>query len=116
MYLGGCQNYGPFWVLNILRHLVFRGSQKDHNLDNHPFVVQKAHWGSCRDRRFRMGSLRGYSWTLFSTPVLLMRPATTFRESILRFCALHCRVFGCAKGPCCGLLFDAGGQALLAVA
>ena len=24
--MGGCQNYGPFWVLSIIRHLVSRGS------------------------------------------------------------------------------------------
>ena len=26
----------PFWVLRIIRHLVFRGPKRDHNLDNHP--------------------------------------------------------------------------------
>ena len=24
MHMGGCQNYGPFWVLIIIRHLLFR--------------------------------------------------------------------------------------------
>ena len=26
----------PCWVLNITRHLVFGGSKRDHNFDNHP--------------------------------------------------------------------------------
>ena len=26
----------PFWVLNIIRHLVFRGPKRDHNFDNRP--------------------------------------------------------------------------------
>ena len=34
---GCCQNYGPFWVLSIIRHLVFRGPKRDHNFDNHPY-------------------------------------------------------------------------------
>ena len=28
----------PFWVLSIIRHLLFRGPKRDHNLDNHPCV------------------------------------------------------------------------------
>ena len=42
-HMGGCQNYGPFWVLSIIRHLVFRGPKKgrsrtinDEHFDNHP--------------------------------------------------------------------------------
>ena len=27
-YMGGCQNYGPFWGLLIVRHLVFWGTQR----------------------------------------------------------------------------------------
>ena len=27
MRMGGCQNYGPFWVLTIIRHLVSRESR-----------------------------------------------------------------------------------------
>ena len=34
--MGGCYNYGPFMVPGIVRHLVFRGPQKEHNFDNHP--------------------------------------------------------------------------------
>ena len=26
----------PFWVLSIVRHLVFRGPKRDRNFDNHP--------------------------------------------------------------------------------
>ena len=26
--MGGCQNYGPLWVLNIMEHLVFRGPKR----------------------------------------------------------------------------------------
>ena len=29
----------PFWVLNIMRHLVFRGLKKDHNFDNHQYAA-----------------------------------------------------------------------------
>ena len=28
----------PFWVLNIIRHLVFRGPKGDH-FDNHPYEL-----------------------------------------------------------------------------
>ena len=28
----------PFWVLSILRHLVFR-REGDHNFDNHPYPL-----------------------------------------------------------------------------
>ena len=35
--LGGCQNYGPFWVPIIIRHLLGPTiSKRDHNFDNHP--------------------------------------------------------------------------------
>ena len=27
-YMGGCQNYGPFWVPIIIRHLIFRVPKK----------------------------------------------------------------------------------------
>ena len=27
----------PFWVLSIVRHLVFRGPKRDHNFGNHPY-------------------------------------------------------------------------------
>ena len=38
VYMGGCRNYGPFFgVLNIMRHLVFRGPTRKHNFDNHPY-------------------------------------------------------------------------------
>ena len=26
----------PFWVPNIVRHLIFRVPKRDHNFDNHP--------------------------------------------------------------------------------
>ena len=25
IYMAGCQNYGPFWALSLIRHLIFRG-------------------------------------------------------------------------------------------
>ena len=28
LYMGGCQNYGPFWVPTIIRHLIFRVPKK----------------------------------------------------------------------------------------
>ena len=28
----------PFWVLAIIRHLVFRGPKRDHDFDNHPYT------------------------------------------------------------------------------
>ena len=27
-YMGGCQNYGPFWVPSTIRHLIFRVPKK----------------------------------------------------------------------------------------
>ena len=27
-YMGGCQNYGPFWIPIIIRHLIFGVPQK----------------------------------------------------------------------------------------
>ena len=30
----------PFWVLNIIRHLVFRDPKRDHSFDNHPHTIQ----------------------------------------------------------------------------
>ena len=39
-HLGGSQNYGAFWIPSIIRHLIFRVPQRDHNFDNHPFRVQ----------------------------------------------------------------------------
>ena len=27
------------WVLDIIRHLVFRGPKKDNNFDNHPYIA-----------------------------------------------------------------------------
>ena len=29
----------PFWVLDIIRHLVFRGPKGDHNFENHPYTT-----------------------------------------------------------------------------
>ena len=29
----------PFWVLNIIRHEVFRDPREDHNFDNHSYTV-----------------------------------------------------------------------------
>ena len=34
--MGGCQNYGPFWVPDIVRHLIFRVPEKAPYFDNHP--------------------------------------------------------------------------------
>ena len=31
------KNRLPFWVLIIMRHLIFRVPKRDHNFDNHPF-------------------------------------------------------------------------------
>ena len=28
----------PFWILNIIRHLIFTGRKGDHNFDNHPYT------------------------------------------------------------------------------
>ena len=28
IYMGGCQNYGPFWIPILIRHLIFRVPQK----------------------------------------------------------------------------------------
>ena len=36
-HMGGCQNDGPFWVLSIIRHLVFRGPKRGPRFDNHPY-------------------------------------------------------------------------------
>ena len=38
IHMGGCQNYGPFLVPIIIRHLMFRVPKKDHNFDNHPYL------------------------------------------------------------------------------
>ena len=29
----------PFWVPNIVRHLIFRVPKRDHNFDNHPISL-----------------------------------------------------------------------------
>ena len=29
----------PFWVLSLIRHLIFRDPEVDHNFDNHPFSL-----------------------------------------------------------------------------
>ena len=48
----------PFWVPNIVRHLIFRVPKWDHNFDNHPFASGSgvlwvmclgAHWGVDQD-------------------------------------------------------------------
>ena len=36
--MAGCQNYGSFWGPEYGTHLVFRGPEKAHNFDNHPYV------------------------------------------------------------------------------
>ena len=28
----------PFWVLNIIRHLIFKVPKRDPNFDNHPYI------------------------------------------------------------------------------
>ena len=33
----GCQNYGRFWVPNIVQHLIFRVPKRGHNFDDHPY-------------------------------------------------------------------------------
>ena len=38
VYMGGCQNCGPFWIPTIIRHLIFRVPKKDRNFDNHPYT------------------------------------------------------------------------------
>ena len=36
LYMDGCQNDGPLLDPILIRHLIFRGTQKrDHNCDNH---------------------------------------------------------------------------------
>ena len=38
MYIWVVVNFGvPFWVLIIIRHLIFRVPKRDHNFDNHPY-------------------------------------------------------------------------------
>ena len=39
LYMGGCQNYGPFWIPIIIRHLMFRVPKKGHNFDNRPYTT-----------------------------------------------------------------------------
>ena len=35
--MAGCQDYGPLYVLNLIRHLVLNTDPKgDHSLENHP--------------------------------------------------------------------------------
>ena len=34
--MSGCQIMVPFWVPNIIRHLLFRVSKRDPNSDNYP--------------------------------------------------------------------------------
>ena len=40
MYMGGCQNYGPFLgTLNIGCRIKIGIPKKDHNFDNHPYIL-----------------------------------------------------------------------------
>ena len=42
LYMGGCQNYGPFLGTINNRCRIIIGTQKrDHNFDNHPYGEQK---------------------------------------------------------------------------
>ena len=34
----------PFWIPIIIRHLIFRVPNRDHNFDNHPCVEAVQHW------------------------------------------------------------------------
>ena len=38
IFMGGCQNYGPFLgILNIRGRIIIGTPKRDHNFDNHPY-------------------------------------------------------------------------------
>ena len=39
--MGGVKIRVPFWVLNLIRHLIFRVPKRDPNFDNYPYEPQK---------------------------------------------------------------------------
>ena len=41
LYMGGCQNYGPF--------LGARDPERDHNVDNYPYVMWRIHKFTVKD-------------------------------------------------------------------
>ena len=47
-YVGGSQNYGPFLgPFLVIRHLLFRDPERDHNFDNHPCESRHNRFSSC---------------------------------------------------------------------
>ena len=39
IYMGGCQNYGPFLgTLNIRGRIIIGNQKRDPNFDNHPYI------------------------------------------------------------------------------
>ena len=39
--MGRCQNYDPFLIPNIIRHLIVRVPRRGHNFDNHPHAIRE---------------------------------------------------------------------------
>ena len=39
LYMGGCQNDGPFLGTLHIRCRIIRGSETDHNFDKHPYIL-----------------------------------------------------------------------------
>ena len=54
----------PFWVLSIVRHLVFRDPKGDHSVDNHPYRDQEQTQGGAYEATVVPKRLLMPSWSL----------------------------------------------------